>query len=43
MLDPFAGTGTTLRVALEMGRDSFGTDLNPIIPEDLVSQISIVE
>ncbi|MDU6012109.1 MAG: DNA methyltransferase [Slackia sp.] len=43
VLDPFAGTGTTLRVALEMGRDSFGTDLNPIIPEDLVSQISIVE
>lgn len=31
VLDPFVGTGTTLSVANELGRDSYGIDLNPII------------
>lgn len=29
VLDPFAGTGTTLRVAAAMGRAAFGVDLDP--------------
>ncbi|MGY1914043.1 DNA-methyltransferase [Blastococcus sp. SYSU DS0973] len=30
VLDPFAGTGTSLRVANEMGRDAIGVDLMPL-------------
>lgn len=33
VLDPFMGTGTTLRVATEMGRDAIGVDLVPHFPE----------
>jgi hypothetical protein len=29
VLDPFMGTGTTLRVAMEMGRAAVGVDLAP--------------
>jgi DNA modification methylase len=29
VLDPFAGTGTTLRVARQLGRSTFGVDLDP--------------
>lgn len=29
VLDPFAGSGTTLRVALQSGRSATGIDLNP--------------
>jgi hypothetical protein len=30
VLDPFAGTGTTLRVANELGRNAVGVDLDPL-------------
>jgi hypothetical protein len=33
VLDPFAGTGTTLRVASAMGRSAIGVDLQPDIWE----------
>jgi DNA modification methylase len=29
VLDPFAGSGTTMKVALELGRNTIGIDLNP--------------
>jgi len=29
VLDPFVGSGTTMRVALQSGRNAIGIDLNP--------------
>ncbi|GAA4378129.1 hypothetical protein GCM10023088_38670 [Actinomadura verrucosospora] len=33
VLDPFMGTGTTLKTAVDMGRDAIGVDLVPLMPE----------
>lgn len=41
VLDPFVGTGTTLRVALEMGRDAIGSDLKPVIDSDLLPLLNL--
>lgn len=41
VLDPFVGTGTVLRVALEMGRDSIGVDLMPVLDSDLSDKVVV--
>ena len=40
VLDPFAGSGTTLRVAVASGRDATGIDLNPVFCRYIVEQLS---
>jgi DNA modification methylase len=35
VLDPFVGTGTTLRTAIKMGFDAIGVDLVPLMPEEI--------
>jgi modification methylase len=42
VLDPFAGTGTTLRVARELGRDAIGVELRPDLIAALRRQFSEV-
>jgi site-specific DNA-methyltransferase (adenine-specific) len=37
VLDPFAGSGTTLKVARELGRNSIGFEINPTF-EDLIRE-----
>ena len=39
VLDPFAGAGTTLRVALLAGRPATGIDLNPSFCEYMVREL----
>ncbi len=39
VLDPFAGSGTTLRVALQSGRQATGIDLNPEYCTYMVNQL----
>lgn len=39
VLDPFVGTGTSTRVATEMGRDSVGVDLEPMVKD---SQLHVI-
>ncbi len=39
VLDPFAGSGTTVRVALQLGREATGVDLNPQFCQYMVSQL----
>lgn len=46
VLDPFAGSGTTLAVAVSMGRDAIGVELNPeyaAIAERRVASLEITE
>ncbi len=40
VLDPFAGTGTTLRVAVESGHPSVGVDLNGEFCDYMVAELS---
>jgi DNA modification methylase len=40
VLDPFAGAGTTLRVALKSGRPSIGIDLNRSFCDHVVTELS---
>lgn len=39
VLDPFAGGGTTLRVAVESGRSATGIDLNPEFCQYIVPRV----
>ena len=39
VLDPFAGTGTTLRVALKSGRSAVGIDLSEQFCEFMVNEL----
>jgi DNA modification methylase len=39
VLDPYAGSGTTLRVAIKSGRDATGIDLNPTFCTYMVEQL----
>jgi len=43
VLDPFAGGGTTLRVALASGRHATGIDLNPEFCKFMVTQMRTME
>ncbi|MCX7761763.1 MAG: site-specific DNA-methyltransferase [Candidatus Kryptonium sp.] len=47
VLDPFLGSGTTLKVALELNRDGIGYEINPnfvpIIEEKLGLMVNLVE
>jgi DNA modification methylase len=40
VLDPFAGSGTTLRVAVQLGRPATGIDLNPKFCEYMINKLS---
>jgi DNA modification methylase len=39
VLDPFAGSGTVLKVALELGHDAVGVDLNPSYCETIAGEL----
>lgn len=40
VLDPFAGTGTTLRVARELGRNAIGVEIDPELARALAREFS---
>ena len=42
VLDPFAGSGTTVRVAVKSGRPAIGIDLNPTFCEYMVGQMKSI-
>ena len=42
VLDPFAGTGTTLKVALQSGRPAVGIDLKPEFCEHIAKTLSLL-
>jgi site-specific DNA-methyltransferase (cytosine-N4-specific) len=39
VFDPFAGSGTTLRVALEMSRSAVGIELHPEYSAYIIEQL----
>jgi DNA modification methylase len=39
VLDPFAGSGTTLRVAIQSGRPAIGIDINPHFCEYMIKRL----
>lgn len=39
VLDPFAGSGTTVRVAITSGRSATGIDLNPLFTSHMVKEL----
>ena len=43
VLDPFAGAGTTLRVALTSGRNAVGIDISPLFCEYMVKEMRRLE
>ncbi len=43
VLDPFAGSGTTLRVAIESGRPATGIELNRDFCEYIVKELADIE
>jgi DNA modification methylase len=43
VLDPFAGSGTTLRVAVTSGRDSTAIELNPSFCKYIVGQAKDIQ
>lgn len=40
VLDPFVGGGTTMSVAMEMGRSAVGIELNPVFCDVIVNQLN---
>jgi DNA modification methylase len=42
VLDPFAGSGTTMRVALAEGRSAIGVELNPAFCDHIASQMQAI-
>lgn len=42
VLDPYAGSGTTLRVALEQERSAIGVELNPVFCQHIATQLTAV-
>jgi DNA modification methylase len=42
VLDPFAGSGTTLRVVLKSGRDAIGIDLSPVFCKYIESELRMM-
>jgi DNA modification methylase len=43
VLDPFAGSGTTLVAAKRLGRQSLGVEINPVFCELTVRNLETVE
>lgn len=43
VLDPFAGSGTTLRVARELGRNSIGYEINPAYEELIRGKLGVCD
>ncbi len=36
MLDPFLGSGTTLKAAIDLGRNGIGYEINPAIAQEAI-------